>query len=148
MRHGADVASERLVVTLCVKYFGFAVLAIMANLLVQRAVFATWQAGETFVVAIALGTVVGLVVKYWLDARWIFYSDRPRSDLGQFGRYTITGVVTTFLFWGFEWVGWYLSGDHQIRELAAIIGLSLGYLLKYQLDKRFVFAGMTNGESG
>lgn len=128
-----------------IKYLLFAVMAILANLLVQRIVFASWQGPETVVIAIGFGTIAGLLVKYWLDARWIFYATRPRSEMAQFGRYSMTGVATTLVFWGCEGLGWYLSGDHMIRELSAIVGLSIGYVLKYQLDKRFVFSTQPTG---
>ena len=126
---------------LIAKYFVFAVIAIACNLVVQRAVFFVDLGGHTFLLALSTGTCVGLVVKYWLDARWIFILQREhRTDVRRFVRYGFTGVITTLIFWGSETVAWVMSQDHTIRELAAIAGLAIGYLLKYQLDSRFVFA--------
>jgi putative flippase GtrA len=47
-------------------------------------------------------------------------------------------VITTFVFWGFD----YLFNSIPMRYLGAVIGLSIGYIIKYQLDKKFVFAGV------
>jgi len=49
------------------------------------------------------------------------------------------GIITTLLFWGVE-LGFDYFFDHHLAKYAgAITGLSLGYLIKYHLDKRFVF---------
>ena len=123
-----------------VKYIVFAILAMAANLMVQRAVFSLWPYSEPIAVALVVGTVIGLWVKYWLDVHWIFYAVRPDFDAAQFVRYALTGVVTTLIFWGAEFGGWYWSRDHLIREIAAILGLSVGYYMKYRLDRRYVFS--------
>ena len=41
------------------------------------------------------------------------------------------GLATTVIFWGFE--------TKEMRYLGGIIGLAIGYLTKYHLDKRYVF---------
>jgi hypothetical protein len=55
------------------RYTLFAILTTMANLTAQPAVLSHESSGTGFVVAILLGTVVGLAIKYVLDKRWIFY---------------------------------------------------------------------------
>lgn len=53
--------------------------------------------------------------------------------------YTVMGVATTALFWGIEY-GFHLAfGTDAMRYLGGVIGLTLGYIIKYQLDKRYVF---------
>lgn len=131
--------------TLILRYGFFAVLATLANLAAQRAVL--WQTGGPgtggtgLVLAIAAGTAVGLVVKYLLDKRWIFFdrSTGARAHGERFGRYTLTGVFTTALFWGSETLFWIIWRDDTMRELGAILGLAIGYVVKFQLDRRFVF---------
>ena len=49
------------------------------------------------------------------------------------------GVVTTLIFWGFEFTFEYLFRTKFMRYLGAVIGLSIGYFIKYNLDRRFVF---------
>ena len=51
----------------------FAVLATLANLGAQRVVLALLDVKGELAAAIFVGTGVGLVVKYVLDKRWIFF---------------------------------------------------------------------------
>jgi len=124
---------------LVLSYAGFAVLATLANLASQRAVLALWPGG--LLAALALGTLVGLVVKYWLDRTWIFAgaSNQRVGEAGTFGLYAATGVITTMIFWGFESAAWLVWHSHLAREAGAIAGLAIGYLVKYRLDRRYVF---------
>lgn len=57
--------------------------------------------------------------------------------------YTFTGVFTTALFWGIEFGFQSLFGTDAMRYLGGAIGLTLGYIIKYRLDKRFVFVPRT-----
>lgn len=126
---------------LVVRYTGFALLAIVANLAMQRFVLMFGDSAAYFAVAIGAGTLVGLVVKYALDKRWIFH-DRG-TGVRHYGRtfalYTVMGVVTTAIFWGTETAFWLIWQTHFMRELGAILGLGVGYLVKYNLDRKFVF---------
>ncbi len=127
--------------TLILRYGLFALLATLANLGAQRLVLWQWSGGAGLVLAIAVGTGVGLVVKYLLDKRWIFFdaSTGARAHGERFSRYTLTGVFTTAIFWGMEAAFWWFWQDHMMREVGAVIGLAIGYVVKFQLDKRFVF---------
>ncbi len=128
--------------TLVFRYVAFAVIATLANLGTQRLVF--WAFGDSavwFLVAMAAGTGVGLVLKFVADAIWIFDAApvSVRQGGGQFLLYTLTGVVTTLLFWVTETVAWVWFETDTAREIGAVLGLAMGYTLKFQLDKRFVF---------
>ncbi|MEL6702576.1 MAG: GtrA family protein, partial [Pseudomonadota bacterium] len=46
---------------------------------------------------------------------------------------------TTMIFWGTETAFWLIWDTDIMRELGAVIGLSIGYVVKYNLDRRFVF---------
>lgn len=130
--------------SLVLRYAGFAVIAVLVNLATQRLVLsATWQSeGLGLALAIGAGTITGLVVKYILDKRWIFYDDTAGASAQskQFVLYSAMGLVTTAIFWGTETLFWMLWRTDVMRELGAVIGLTIGYISKYQLDKRFVFA--------
>lgn len=123
------------------RYSAFAILAIICNLLVQRTILLLGDSGLHFSLAVLTGTIVGLVVKYFLDKRWIFYSSGSASNTKpqQFILYSATGVLTTIVFWGMETVFWLVFSTDLMREVGAIIGLTIGYVVKYQLDRRFVF---------
>lgn len=127
--------------TLVIRYIAFAVVATAVNLLVQRVVLLGGDGAVWFALAMGVGTLAGLVVKYILDKQWIFY-DMTAGAVAQgkqFGLYSLMGIVTTVIFWATETAFWAIWGTDFARELGAVIGLSVGYVTKYQLDRRFVF---------
>lgn len=128
-------------VVLALRYAAFAALATLANLAAQRLVFATIDGDLRLGLALIVGTGVGLVLKYVLDKKWIFYDPRrPVADETRtFTLYTLTGVGTTLIFWGSESLFWWLWHSQTMREVGAVLGLSVGYFVKYRLDRRFVF---------
>lgn len=127
-------------------YILFAVIATLLNLGAQRVILAIGDAPPFFVLAVLTGTGLGLVVKYVLDKRWIFADPATGiSAHGQrFGLYAATGIITTAIFWGMETGFWLIWGTGTMRELGAIIGLSIGYVVKYFLDRRFVFSTLSS----
>lgn len=126
---------------LVLRYAFFAVLATLANLATQRGVLWFGDSGTVFAFAVAAGTIVGLVLKYILDKRWIFgdISSGVKAHSKQFSLYTAVGLVTTGIFWGMETAFWLVWQTDAMRELGAVLGLSIGYVVKYNLDRRFVF---------
>lgn len=127
--------------TLVVRYAAFAVIATVANLASQRAVLQFGDTGGYFAAAVGAGTIVGLIIKYLLDKRWIFYdlATGVKNHSQKFALYTAMGLVTTAIFWGTETAFWMIWQTDLMRELGAVIGLSIGYLVKYNLDRRYVF---------
>lgn len=98
-------------------------------------------AGPGYWVALAAGTGVGLVVKYLLDKRWIF---RDRSGglaahSRRFSLYAVMGLATTAIFWGMQTLFFMAWGTRAMLYLGGALGLGIGYLVKYRLDRRFVF---------
>jgi putative flippase GtrA len=88
-----------------------------------------------------LGTLAGLVVKYVLDKKFIFYHKvkGKKDDAKKFALYSLMGVFTTIIFWGTEITFDMVSQDPNAKYLGAVVGLSIGYAIKYALDKKFVF---------
>ena len=127
--------------TLVLRYAGFAVIAVIVNLAVQRLVLLGGETGLWFTLALGAGTLAGLIVKYVLDKRWIFYDQTAgaAAQSKQFGLYSLMGVATTVIFWATETSFWLIWGTDFAREAGAVIGLTIGYVTKYQLDRRFVF---------
>lgn len=127
--------------TLVLRYAAFAVVATLANLGTQRLVLAGGDDAARFAVAVGAGTLVGLAIKYALDKRWIF--DDRETGLKAHGRkftlYTAMGLVTTAIFWGTETTFWLLWRSDLTREAGAVLGLTVGYVVKYRLDRRYVF---------
>lgn len=129
--------------TLVLRYASFAIIATLANLAAQRVVLAYDSSIMGLSAAVCMGTIVGLVIKYVLDKRWIFYdvSHDLKANSRKFTVYAATGVLTTLVFWGFEVAFWICWRTDLMREVGAVIGLSIGYVLKYHLDKRYAFSG-------
>ncbi len=123
------------------RYGAFAVIATFANLATQRAVLQFGDTGLYFAAALGTGTLVGLIGKYLLDKRWIFQDVETgiRNNSRKFTLYTAMGLITTAIFWGTETAFWLIWETDTMRELGAILGLSVGYVVKYNLDRRFVF---------
>jgi putative flippase GtrA len=126
---------------LAVTYAALALVATVANLLAQEAVVTFWSGHEGIFASMVVGTLVGLVTKYVLDKRYIFmFKARSGVEDGKtFLLYSIVGLFTTLIFWGFEIAFQYAFGSKELRYIGAAIGLAIGYAAKYQIDKRLVF---------
>ncbi len=128
---------------IAIKYTLFAILSTFFNLLFQYLSFLVYSDFASLYVAMFMGTLAGLVVKYILDKKFIFYH-KPNGkvdDAKKFIRYTIMGIFTTFIFWGAEiWFDMYFE-EENAKYVGAVTGLGIGYIIKYFLDKRFVFKG-------
>lgn len=126
---------------LAIRYAILAAVATLANIASQEGALHLYRGVYEIGGSIIVGTAVGLVVKYVLDKRYIFRfkAQNRRHDSRVFILYTVMGLLTTVIFWGFEWGFQFLYETKEMRYLGAVIGLALGYLTKYQLDKRFVF---------
>lgn len=123
------------------RYGAFAIVATLANLATQRLMLVMADGTTGFILALAAGTGVGLVVKFVLDKKWIFLDPirSAKAETRQFSLYTLTGIGTTLIFWGTETAFWLIWQSQPLRELGAILGLGVGYVIKYRLDKRYVF---------
>ena|SRR5689334_11362399 len=123
-------------------YVGLALVATAANLLSQALWIEMYNGPYAVTLSIGIGTGVGLLLKYVLDKRYIFrYQARDlRHDSQMFMLYTLMGAFTTLLFWGVE-CGFYAAfGTAYMRYFGGLLGLAIGYVVKYQLDKRYVFS--------
>ena len=122
-------------------YSAFVGIAIATNLATQALVMHFYIHRHVMLISILIGTGVGLITKYILDKRHIFAftSRNLAQDSKLFFLYSAMGIVTTALFWiveyGFEWI----FATELMRYIGGTIGLILGYLIKYRLDKQFVF---------
>lgn len=126
---------------LVLKYSLFALIATAINLGTQWLVLLIRNNDLWLLLALFAGTATGLVAKYILDKRWIFYyqTSGAKDDAQRFTLYTVMGLLTTAIFWGMELGFHYLIGTEQAKYIGGALGLSIGYYIKYQLDKRFVF---------
>lgn len=126
---------------LAITYAVLALIATIINIAVQDIFLHLYVGQYAIAVSILLGTAVGLVTKYLLDKRYIFHfrAHNAAHDGKTFMLYTIMGLLTTAIFWGFEW-GFHLAFESkEMRYLGGVIGLAIGYWIKYHLDKKYVF---------
>lgn len=126
---------------LAITYAILALIATAANIGAQDLVIRSYSGTFNVSISVAIGTGVGLIVKYILDKRYIFRF-RARDavhDSRTFVLYTVMGLATTIIFWGFEFGFHQIFQTKEMRYLGGVIGLAIGYLSKYHLDKRFVF---------
>lgn len=120
------------------RYVIFAIISIAVNLLAQCFVLIFV---DVLYIAMFFGTFGGLITKYFLDKKFIFYyrSKNKIDDGKNFFMYSFFGIFTTLVFWGFE-----ISFDTVFKSdfakyTGALLGLIIGYISKYFLDKNFVF---------
>ncbi|MBC8750401.1 MULTISPECIES: GtrA family protein [Paraburkholderia] len=127
---------------LVIFYAIFAAISIAANIGLQKLSLMTYSGAFSVPLSVVVGTGGGLVVKFVLDKLWIFrYRHRDLSHgIQSFLLYTVMGLATTAIFWGFEFGADAIYHSEPARFTGGVIGLVIGYIVKYRLDKKFVFA--------
>ena len=124
------------------KYILFCIVATFINLAAQRISLKIIILDHYFI-ALLIGTLSGLFTKFFLDKNYIFndFDHSLKNNSKQFTLYSFNGIFTTLIFWGAESLFYFVFATNFARELGAVIGLSIGYVLKYRLDKKYVFEG-------
>lgn len=126
---------------LIIRYTAFAIIATSANIGAQDIAIRSYRGPFDIFFSVIIGTAIGLLVKYSLDKRYIFCF-KARSvghDTQTFALYSFMGLATTFMFWVFEFSFQYIFETKEMRYFGGAIGLAIGYLIKFHLDKRYVF---------
>ncbi len=90
---------------------------------------------------LGIATIAAFVFKYLADRFLVFKKEKyttAQKEIAGIGLYTLFSVFTTLLFWAVQ-----LSFKvyFQLEYIGLILGLAVGYTLKFFLDKYFVFAG-------
>jgi len=126
---------------LVIKYILFAIISTLFNLLLQYMSFKFYSGFGSLYIAMFLGTLTGLATKYILDKKFIFYHTPKdkKDDAKKFMFYSFMGVFTTIIFWGTEIAFDILFTEPNARYIGAVLGLTIGYIIKYFLDKKYVF---------
>lgn len=126
---------------LAVIYTLLAVIATIVNIGFQDITVRIYAGPYAISLSVLVGTATGLVAKYLLDKRYIFQftAKNKAHDVRTFVLYAAMGLMTTAIFWAFEASFELLFDEKSMRYLGGILGLAVGYLIKYRLDKKFVF---------
>lgn len=126
---------------IAVKYALFAAISTVLNLVAQYLSFLLYSDYASLYVAMFFGTLAGLLSKYILDKKFIFYHkpvDR-KDDSKKFILYSFMGVFTTIPFIMTEMAFDYFFNHEIAKYIGAVVGLTIGYVSKYFLDKKYVF---------
>ena len=131
---------------IAVLYTLFAVLSTAINIGSQILSIWIYKGPLSVEISILVGTAMGLPLRYFLEKRYIFNftSKNLVHDGKLFVYYSAMGVITTLIFWGTEYAFHLIYGTDFMRYLGGIIGLSIGFYVKYQLDKKYVFVNSSN----
>lgn len=126
---------------LALRYAVFAAIATAVNLGTQWLVREFYGGQWSLELAMICGTATGLATKYPLDKIWIFAdsSTGVQNHLRKFSLYSLLSVVTTAIFWANEILFAAVSHSDRMGYVGAVVGLTIGYVTKYQLDRRYVF---------
>lgn len=122
-------------------YSLFAGLSTLVNIATQIVAMFFYSGVYAVEISIFVGTLAGLPIRYYLEKRFIFLfkSSGMKHDGQLFVLYSFMGIFTTVVFWGTEYAFHLLFTTDLMRYVGGVIGLSIGYYIKYELDKRFVF---------
>lgn len=131
----------KVLVKLAITYAILAFIATLANIGAQDLVIRGYSGAFGVLFSMAAGTGIGLIVKYILDKHFIFRFRAANAihDGKVFTLYALMGLATTIIFWGFEFGFDHIFATKEMRYFGGMIGLAIGYLTKYHLDKRYVF---------
>lgn len=129
--------------SLGITYIVLAIISVIVNISIQDVIVRNYDGKYNILLSVIIGTCAGLIVKYLLDKKYIFKfkAENISHDGRIFVIYSLMGLATTLIFWGFEFGFSFIFATKEMRYLGGIIGLSIGYFTKYHLDKRFVFRG-------
>jgi len=131
---------------IAVLYTLFAVVSTAINIGSQMVSIWVYEGPFSVEISILVGTAMGLPLRYLLEKRYIFNftSKNLVHDGKLFVFYSEMGVITTLIFWGTEYAFHLIYDTDFMRYLGGVIGLSIGFYVKYQLDKKFVFVNSSN----
>ena len=122
-------------------YTLFALFSTLINISTQILSVLVYSGPYSVEISILLGTAAGLPLRYLLEKRYIFaFKCKNLGHDGQlFILYSFMGVFTTIIFWSVEYAFHLLFDTAPMRYVGGVLGLSIGFYVKYQLDKRYVF---------
>ncbi len=132
---------SRSAISTAVLYSTFAFISICINI-VSQIFFITFYQGYLAVeLSILFGTLAGLPARYYLEKRYIFFfkSRSIAHDGRLFFLYSFMGIFSTAIFWSAEYAFHLIFEKDVMRYAGGVIGLAIGFYVKYQLDKKYVF---------
>lgn len=122
-------------------YIVFASFSTIVNICSQMACIRLYSGLFAVEISILVGTAAGLPLRYFLEKRYIFaFASKNLAHDGKlFIFYSAMSVITTLIFWITEYVFHLIYDIDEMRYIGGVIGLAIGFFIKYQLDKKYVF---------
>ncbi|MFM2075064.1 MAG: hypothetical protein RJB34_1369 [Pseudomonadota bacterium] len=132
---------KKTTLSIVVLYSLFAVFSTVINIGFQMLSIKLYTGPYAIEASIFVGTAAGLPLRYFLEKRYIFVfkSNNIAHDGRLFILYTFMGIFTTAIFWGVEYIFHLIFRTDLMRYVGGVIGLAIGFYVKYQLDKKYVF---------
>ena len=141
---------QKSAITIAVVYIVLATLSTLINIGTQ--ILSIWAYKGLYSVEISMlaGTATGLPLRYVLEKRYIFFfkSESVSHDSRLFALYSFMSIFTTAIFWVTEYAFHLIFAAESMRYVGGVIGLAIGFYVKYRLDKRFVFVTGNQGMVG
>jgi len=133
-------------IRIMITYTFFAVLSTIINIGSQIVLIRLYNEHFAVEISILVGTATGLLLRNFLEKRYIFafYSKNLAHDIKLFVLYSAMGVIATIIFWGTEYAFHFIYENEVMRYFGGVIGLTIGFYLKYHLDKMYVFVNNGN----
>lgn len=125
-------------------YSLFSALSILINLCCQMLSISLYKGAYSIEISIAAGIIFGFPVRYILEKHYIFkfQSKNIQHDGMLFLLYSILSIFTTTIFLTIEYGFHLIFSNDMLRYLGGAIGLVLGCIVKYHLDKKYVFKSL------
>lgn len=132
---------SRRAVSIAVLYSLFAALSTGINIGTQMFSMALYSGPHAVELSIFAGTAAGMPIRYVLEKKYIFSfkSDGLVHDGQLFVLYGFMGVFTTAIFWGVEYAFHVVFDSDLMRYVGGVLGLAIGFYVKYLLDRKYVF---------
>jgi putative flippase GtrA len=95
----------------------------------------------------SIATIIAFIFKYLVDKIFIFKDKTKYISKTHFKKVFLYGsfaVITTLIFWFFELSFKYFFNFNNSHIVGAILGLAIGYTIKFLLDRKYVFDNYNN----
>ncbi len=125
-------------------YWFFVVLSIALNISIQEIVFFLESKDsilQASMVAMIIAIIITFIFKYIADKKYVYkYEIEKMYDKKSLVFYLIFSLFTTFLFFVVELFFIFVLKDIEFKkEIGATLGLLIGYIIKFILDKNITF---------
>jgi len=93
-------------------------------------------------IQMAFATIIAFIFKYLIDKIFIFKDNTKylsKTHFKQIFLYGFFAVFTTLIFWAAELSFKQFLNFKNSHYVGAVIGLAIGYTIKFILDRKFVF---------